>query len=153
MLHYKRLDSPSLSHIDIDSIDKLFRQLHNDEEKTDLKDIAETLNQDSLIVWTAQKGKEIVGMITMNIKYTLEEKSGYIDDFVVLEEFRGLGIGRGLLTRILELAEKQGLVYVDLTSNPNNPNRMVAHIMYKEFGFEVIGSVNSSNYYRKQLNS
>ena len=153
MLHYTRLDSLSLSHIDINCIDQLFKQLHGNECKTDFKDIVETLNQNSVLVLIAQKGKETVGMITMNLKYTIEERSGYIDDFVVLDGFRGLGIGRGLLSRMLELASEHHLAYIDLTSNPNNPNRLVAHMMYENFGFKVIGSVNGSNYYRKELNS
>ena len=148
-IFYKPLKSSGLLHVDVSLISVLMKQLSIRSKEPSIKDIREVLNHDSVIILIAQHDSDIVGMITMNIKNTIEEKTGFIDDFVVLDEFRGRGIGLGLMDRILEVGEKQNLAYVDLTCDPKNPQRAAAHRMYEEFGFKVIGIVNGSSYYRK----
>ncbi len=71
---------------------------------------------------------------------------GYVDDatpelsIAVLPEFRGVGIGAQLLTRLLELAQQARYPAVCLSVSPGNP----ALRLYLRLGFTVVDETPSS---------
>ena len=57
-----------------------------------------------------------------------------IEDVIVDESVRGLGIGEALLRRLLDLARDKGANGVALTSNPK---RESANRLYQRIGFSL----------------
>lgn len=79
-------------------------------------------------------GRGIVGLLTL---VTLELATGTearIEDVVVDEAARGIGVGRGLVVAALDAAAGVGARYVDLTSAPR---RVAARALYQSIGFEM----------------
>lgn len=58
----------------------------------------------------------------------------WIEDVVVDEDARGLGIGRSINERALEIARQAGATTVELTSRPS---REAANRLYLRMGFEI----------------
>ena len=67
-----------------------------------------------------------------------------IEDVVVAEQYRGLGVGRALNEAALERAQAAGARSVDLTSSPG---REAANQLYQSLGFEP----RDTNVYRFNL--
>ncbi len=81
---------------------------------------------------------KVVGMATMFIHRKLYSADGFIEDVVMDEAYRGQGIAKKLMARLIGLARQQKLEKIDLTSNPNNPDRAEAIGMYLKLGFKLI---------------
>ena len=69
---------------------------------------------------------------------------GTIEDVVVDERYRGKGLGKMLISALIEKAKKMGMKHVDLTSNPK---RVAANNLYQKTGFEK----RDTNVYRLKL--
>ncbi|KAG0221483.1 acyl-CoA N-acyltransferase [Mortierella sp. GBAus27b] len=83
---------------------------------------------------TVKIGK-IVGCLTLITLKLLMKARAHIEDVVVLNEYRGQGIGRGLMQRALfEAVEVRGCTMVDLTSRPD---RADARRLYESLGFSL----------------
>jgi ribosomal protein S18 acetylase RimI-like enzyme len=81
---------------------------------------------------TAPEGR-ILGVLTL---VTLELPTGTqtrIEDVVVDDSARGLGVGRALVTAALRAAADGGARFVELTSAPH---RVAARELYRRLGFE-----------------
>ncbi len=74
-----------------------------------------------------------VGMATLVPVVKLSRLEGRIEDVVVDEEYRGLGIGKCMMEFIIEKARTLGLSRLALTSNPS---RKAASALYQSLGFE-----------------
>ncbi len=72
---------------------------------TDLREICESPTTILLVAREAEK-KKIVGMITLAIYRIPYVKKAYLDDLVVDEDYRGLGIGSTLLNKAVVLAKR-----------------------------------------------
>lgn len=58
----------------------------------------------------------------------------YLVDYVcVAKSYRNLGLGQLLMERVLEVARKDKVLYVELTSRKD---RVAAHHLYEKVGFE-----------------
>lgn len=87
----------------------------------------------SLFVAVDETG-EIAGMLTLTCCQTLSRDKYWIEDVIVDDCHRGLGIGRALVRAALEYARAQErLPSVYLTSNPS---RTAARSLYVSEGFE-----------------
>jgi ribosomal protein S18 acetylase RimI-like enzyme len=77
---------------------------------------------------------------------------GYVDDktpelsVAVLPEHRGKGVGRELITHLIEAAKARYAV-ISLSVSPDNP----ALRLYRRLGFEVVGRHDTSLTMRKRL--
>jgi len=87
-------------------------------------------------VFAARAGateQRILGLLTLVRIELPTGTEARIEDVVVDDAARGLGIGRALVVAGLEAAVKQGARYVDLTSAPR---RVTARRLYQSLGFE-----------------
>ena len=77
--------------------------------------------------------KHIVGCATLCVFESPTGRKASVEDVVVLPAYRGQGIGRTLLTRIIDFARtKLAPIDLHLTSNPS---RKEANALYQELGF------------------
>ena len=78
--------------------------------------------------------KHIVGCATLCVFESPTGRKASVEDVVVLPAYRGQGIGRTLLQRIIDFAgSKLSPIDLRLTSNPS---RTEANAMYQALGFE-----------------
>jgi ribosomal protein S18 acetylase RimI-like enzyme len=84
---------------------------------------------------------EIVGTLTLILYQIPTGKRARIEDVIVDERARGLGIGEALTCRALEQAFESGAANVELTSNPA---RQAANRLYQRMGF----TLRQTNVYR-----
>ena len=77
--------------------------------------------------------KHIVGCATLCVFESPTGRKASVEDVVVLPAYRGQGIGRTLLTRIIDFA-KNKLAPIDLRLT-SNPSRTEANALYQTLGF------------------
>ena len=78
--------------------------------------------------------KHIVGCATLRVFESPTGRKASVEDVVVLAAYRGQGIGRTLMQRIIEFAgTKLSPIDLRLTSNPS---RTEANALYLALGFE-----------------
>ena len=77
--------------------------------------------------------KHIVGCATLCVFESPTGRKASVEDVVVLPAYRGQGIGRTLLERIIDFA-KNKLAPIDLRLT-SNPTRTEANAMYQALGF------------------
>ena len=77
--------------------------------------------------------KQIVGCATLCVYESPTGRKASVEDVVVSSAYRGQGIGRALLQRIIDFAgSKLSPIDLHLTSNPS---RMEANALYQALGF------------------
>jgi ribosomal protein S18 acetylase RimI-like enzyme len=116
------------------------------------EELAAMLASDCSILYVARlsepgsphNGGEIVGMATLILYRVPTGLRGYIEDVVVDEKARGLGLGSALTQACLDHARRMGAPHVGLTSNPA---RQAANRLYQKMGFEQ----RETNVYRYKL--
>ena len=77
--------------------------------------------------------KRIVGCATLCVFESPTGRKASVEDVVVLPAYRGQGIGRTLLQRIIDFA-KNKLAPIDLLLT-SNPSRTEANALYQALGF------------------
>ena len=82
----------------------------------------------------ARSGGEITGTLTLAMFPCPTGVRAWIEDVVVDEAARGLGIGEILTRRALDMAQAAGARTVDLTSRPS---RAAAGRLYERVGFTL----------------
>src|SRR5690349_14134389 len=82
----------------------------------------------------AEAAGDLVGMVQVNERFSTWDGGnyGYIEDFFVVEERRGQGIGAVMLARIEELARGRGWVRLDLDVISSND----ATRLYERAGYD-----------------
>jgi ribosomal protein S18 acetylase RimI-like enzyme len=85
-----------------------------------------------LIVRHPETGKQIVGAGSLTVYRVPTGVRAIIEDVIVDESARGLGIGESLVRRLMEFARNKGANGVALTSNPR---RASANRLYQRIGF------------------
>ena len=130
---------------DLEDILELLRQLKSNAQeqlpsKDDLASRLDCIAQDSntalLVLRDSDRSNHIVGMGTLHFWCTLGEGAkGYIDDVVVLDMYRGLGLGSQVTATLVAVTKDTDLVKIRLTSNKGNPERTAAINLYQKLGF------------------
>jgi ribosomal protein S18 acetylase RimI-like enzyme len=77
--------------------------------------------------------KEIVGALTLSVYRVPTGVRSIIEDVIVDESARGMGIGEALMKRAIDLAREKGAGNISLTSNPV---REAANRLYLRMGFK-----------------
>lgn len=102
-------------------------------------------NNNTRVITALDKSGKIVGMATVVLILKIQgEKKALIEDVVVDETVRGMGLGKKLVVSALEAAKQAGVKTVFLTSRPS---RVAANQMYKSLGFEQY----ETNNYKKDI--
>lgn len=102
--------------------------------------LAAQLDGDRHVFLAAVDGDRVLGYVGM--MYVLDE--GYIANVAVAPEARRQGIGRALISALLQRADELELSFVTLEVRPSNT---AAVALYSAFGFEPVGR--RKNYYDK----
>ena len=90
-------------------------------------------SSESTTLFVATDGGAIVGTLTLVIFRIPTGLRAWIEDVVVDEDVRGLGVGEALTIAAVEEARSRGARSIDLTSRPS---REAANAMYLKLGFE-----------------
>lgn len=103
-------------------------------QKKGLQTILDTPSLGRLFV--AKEEGLIIGMVNLlwSMSTALGEKVAWLEDVVVLPEYRSQGVGAALIAYVLNDAKESGCKRITLLTDRNNER---AHIFYKRFGFEI----------------
>ena len=74
-----------------------------------------------------------------------------IHDLIVLEEFRGLGLGRRLLEKVEELAREMGACKITLEVLENNTTAQKAYSKFGFEGYELDSATGKALFWQKPL--
>ena len=99
---------------------------------SDLKSMISSPTTHLLIARERMKN-QIIGMGTLAIYRIPYLKKAYLDDFIIDDNYQGQGIGSKLMKTVIEKAKKEGVAYMEFTSNPT---RVGANKFYQKMGFE-----------------
>ncbi|MHA6494592.1 GNAT family N-acetyltransferase [Pseudomonas borbori] len=126
---------------DAPALAALLQQLAPDEPRIDSQLLALQLAQlpASREVLVAERDGKLLATCTLNLIEHLAHnfaRSAILEDVVVAEDARGLGIGRALMAKAIERARTWGCYKVALSSHHS---RESAHAFYASLGFKPHG--------------
>lgn len=104
------------------------------------KSFLESIALPHAIFLVAEDGKQILGYCGMYKVFG----EGDITNIAVLPEYRGMGVGTGLLKEMIGYASERGIL--DITLEVRESNKGAIHL-YRKFGFENVGI--RKNFYEK----
>jgi ribosomal protein S18 acetylase RimI-like enzyme len=125
-------------------INRLLPQLSTSAPPLTMDDLEELVSSPSVSLFVASKDGVIVGTLTLVVFAIPTGLRAWIEDVVVDEAMRGLGVGAALTTAAADEARLRGVRSVDLTSRPS---REAANSMYLNLGF----ALRETNVYRLSL--
>ena len=122
----------NLKKTELSDVNDLIKQLTKREVKIGWKNINAVMKNEILFV--VRDGKKVIGLAVLTKTWKLTAYVGTIEDVVVDENYRGQGIGKKLISMIIEKAKKLKMDYIQLTSHPG---RIEANLLYQKIGFEI----------------
>ncbi len=96
-------------------------------------DVEDMVRSDTATLFVAYDEGCLVGTLTLVVFTIPTGQRAWIEDVVVDEDARGLGIGEKLTLAAIEEARARGVRSLDLTSRPS---REAANALYRKLGFE-----------------
>ena len=99
----------------------------------ELTDLVNSASSTLLIARHPDEKGDIAGILTLTIYRVPTGIRSVVEDVVVDEKTRRLGIGEALLRRAIEMAREAGASGISLTSNPR---REAANHLYRSIGFK-----------------
>jgi ribosomal protein S18 acetylase RimI-like enzyme len=117
----------------VDAFGRLLPQLSRTAEPLAAEALRRLVASESITVLIARDSDLIVGTLTLVMFPIPTGLRAWIEDVVVDESARGLGVGAALTEEALRLARAAGVRTVDLTSRPE---RAAANRLYQRLGFE-----------------
>lgn len=126
---------------DIDEILNLLYQLQRPKPKTIPENMAfrkrilQYLDEKDKEIIIAEQSPKIIGLVSIMLLPRLNRTKLelYIPELVVLEDHRGLGVGKSLMESCVNTARKKKCFRIRLESGNQ---RKGAHLFYKKIGFE-----------------
>ncbi len=126
-------------------INRLLQQLDmKTGRKGSLRDLKAMSGNRAIVLLAIRDKKKIIGVATLYELHQMGKKSGYVEDVVVDEAYRGQGLGMLLMRALIVAAKKKKLSHLNLTSRPS---RVAANKLYQKLGFEK----RDTNVYRLKL--
>jgi phosphinothricin acetyltransferase len=117
---------------DLEDLNVLLSQLSKNAKPINWERVKESMNGG--FIFSARNKEKLVG-ITMLIPITkLTSFFGNVEEVVVLEDYRGQGIGKKLMRLVIKKGRSLKMKHLFLTSSKK---RKTARHMYASFGFEV----------------
>ncbi|OUU40665.1 MAG: GNAT family N-acetyltransferase [Verrucomicrobia bacterium TMED56] len=143
MITYSELTEVSVAALT--SINKLLPQLSAKASKLTLNDLQDLADSESTRIFLASDdSSQIIGMLSLIVMRIPTGKKAWIEDVVVDEGARGMGVGKSLMNHAKENAKNLGVKSVDLTSRPS---RVDANRLYKSLGYQI----RETNVYRYSI--
>jgi ribosomal protein S18 acetylase RimI-like enzyme len=92
-------------------------------------------NHPSNFVLFAGMNNEIVGLVTCFVNFSTFKAKPYLNihDVIIIDKFRGLGIGRRLMEKCIEISKERDYCKITLEVRNDNTSAMK---LYKSLGFE-----------------
>lgn len=128
----------------VTSFKKIIPLLNNNQVAPTSEYLQSILDNEGVYLFIAKENNKIYGTITLATYKIPTGLKGWIEDVVVDEEARGKGVGKLLVTHVLDFSRAIGLKCVDLTSRSS---REAANVLYKKIGFLK----RETNVYRYEL--
>ena len=98
------------------------------------REIAQRMETDDGLWLVAESAGRLVGMV--DVQQQAWRKAGWVWNIAVDRAYRGRGLGREMLERVLEWGRRQGLRAIILEAQTNNWH---ACRFYQRFGFQLSG--------------
>ena len=127
------LELCTLSDSQIADLLGLMKELNAELKATALQQQRSVAAPGTRIFIAENEEKHIVGCATLCVFESPTGRKASVEDVVVLPAYRGQGIGRTLLQRIIDFA-KNKLAPIDLRLT-SNPTRTEANALYQALGF------------------
>ena len=127
------LELCTLTGSQIDDLLGLMKELNAELKVTEQQQQRSVASPGTRIFVAENDEKHIVGCATLCVFESPTGRKASVEDVVVLPAYRGQGIGRTLLQRIIDFA-KYKLAPIDLRLT-SNPTRTEANAMYQALGF------------------
>jgi len=121
----------------LDALRRLIPQLTSSNHTLEVQDLEGLLKSDSSVLLIARLPDlqgQIVGAGALAVYRVPTGSRAVIEDVVVDEAARGLGVGEALMRCLMTLARQMGAGGVSLTSNPG---RLAANRLYVRMGFSL----------------
>ncbi len=127
---------------DLEEVSDIYRRAYHErpynerwKKRTALKNIREEF--DSGIIYVAQNERQIAGFIAFSIYEWDDGKRTYVEDFAMLKEYRGMGVGKSLMKKVISDSRKARVKRIVLDVHKASK----AFNLYKELGFKENGYV------------
>jgi phosphinothricin acetyltransferase len=85
-------------------INRVNAQLHDDGRQGTIDDLRAIVNDKNSILVVVKDGEKIIGLASLYVLHKIGKRSGYIEDVVVDEAYRGKGLGEQLVRKTIEIA-------------------------------------------------
>ncbi len=116
----------------VDALNRLVPQLSARAGAVTFEDLTAIVTSEGSTLFVAREGDAVCGVATLVTYRVPTGLKAWIEDVVVDEGARGLGVGETLTRAALDEARARGVLVVDLTSRPA---RTAAHRLYQKLGF------------------
>ena len=125
-------------------VNALRKQLSPNAKRVPLPILKKILANKDTEFWVVKDGIHIVGMGALYLIQKLSGLAGRAEYVVVDEKYRGQGLGKAIMDKLMNRARVRRANIVELTSNPS---RASANAMYQKLGFKK----RDTNVYRLEL--
>lgn len=117
----------------LDGLNSLLPQLSSRAPLLTMSDVEEMVDSATATLFMATDDGNVVGTLTLVVFSIPTGLRAWIEDVVVDEDARGVGVGEALTIAALKEARLRGVRSIDLTSRPS---REAANALYQKLGFE-----------------
>jgi ribosomal protein S18 acetylase RimI-like enzyme len=119
----------------LQDINKLLLQLRRDptEPAGTEQDLNAIITDKNVLFIVVRDEDKIIGMATAYLAQKFGKKTGFVEDVVVDESYRGQGLGVKVMEVLIQEAKNAGATQLYLTSGPD---RVAAQKLYLRLGFK-----------------
>lgn len=128
-MHIEEITNPA--ELDFGQMTALMHQLNPELVVTE-EMVHQTVDAPDSHLYVMRDGARAIGCATLGVFNSPTGRKASIEDVVVLDEYRGQGLGKQLLLHLIEEAKKLAPIKVQLTSRPV---RVAANNLYASLGF------------------
>lgn len=128
----------------VEEISALIIQLSATAKPLTYARLLEILKNERATTLVVQDGQRIIGFGMVVIYDVPTEKRAWLEEVVIDEKYRGQGLGEKLSKALIEIAKKERVQSIYLSSRPS---REAANKLYPKLGFEL----KETNTYRLKL--
>jgi ribosomal protein S18 acetylase RimI-like enzyme len=128
----------------LEGLNTLLPQLSSTAPPLTMVDVHAMVDSDAVTLFVARDNGVVVGTLTLVVFSIPTGLRAWIEDVIVDEDARGIGVGEALTAAAIDEARERGARSLDLTSRSS---REAANVLYQKLGFER----RDTNVYRLSL--